>query len=321
MEVVAVAHAAGGLDDQPRQGIAVVGVDAVGSGVRLEGLGGEPLQQLIRGVTVVVSKEEGAGTGAAHEAGGVVEEHADGDVLVAGIRHGELRQVGGDRFVQRYLPLLHQVHHENGGVGLADGAHAVEDIVGEGAVFRAGIGSGAAGEDDLTVLPEGIGYALGPAILQSGLRRCLGGLGQRVSCGLLRRQGGSPQGQEQCQRQCQGAAPQSALLHKMISPFLCMDRKGKDPSRRRACPGWDGSHYTFHRPNVNQRKKEILLRKSEDFVSVPGTGTKNLHKMQIKDLCLLPGAQSRDPDPRPSSACGRDQCTGRWLPAPPERPP
>ena len=63
------------------------------------------------------------------------------------------------------------------------------------------------------------------------------------------------------------------------------------------------------------------VRKSEDFVPVPRTGTKNLHEMQIKDLCLPPGAQSRVPDPRPSSACGRDQCTGRWLPAPPERPP
>ena len=163
-------HAAGRLNHQLGQGEAVVGVDAVGPRVRLEGLGGEPLQQVIGGVILPVGKEEGAGAGAAHKAGRVVQEHPHGDILIPLVGHGEVREVGGDRLVQIHLAILHQEHHGRSGVDLADGARPIEDIIGNQAVLRQGVDTSAAREDDLPIFPQGILYAGSAAVLHSGLR-------------------------------------------------------------------------------------------------------------------------------------------------------
>ena len=50
MDKLCVRHAANPLNDEFCQGKAVVGVDAVGAGGGLEGLRGEPLQQIGGGI-------------------------------------------------------------------------------------------------------------------------------------------------------------------------------------------------------------------------------------------------------------------------------
>ena len=97
VEVVHKVHAAHRLHHQLGQGVAVVGVDTVGTGVGLEPLGGQPLQQIVGGALIGVAKEEGVPGGVPHEAGGVVQQHADGDVLVPLVGHGETGQVLGHR--------------------------------------------------------------------------------------------------------------------------------------------------------------------------------------------------------------------------------
>ena len=219
-----------------------------------------------------VPKEEGAGAGAAHEAGGVVEEHTDGDVLIPGVGHGELRQVGGDGLVQVHLSLLHQGHHQHGGVGLADGAHAVEDVVGEGPVLSAGVGAGGAGQNDLAVLPQGVGHAVRAAVLKGGFRRRLGGLGQGGglsgrSCfrrSGLRRQGGAPEGKEQRQGQGKGPPPQGCQLHVSCSPFILKNQKNR-PARRPG-GGRDRTHYTDLKREVKSPNTWILCEQSLIFV-------------------------------------------------------
>ena len=66
-----------------------------------------------------VVKQEAVAIGAAHQAGGVVEQHAHGDVLIPLVRHGEFRDVVGDRTVQIDLALIGQPHHGGGGEHLA----------------------------------------------------------------------------------------------------------------------------------------------------------------------------------------------------------
>lgn len=66
-------------------------------------------------------------------------EHAHGDIRIAPVGHGEVRQVGGHRGVQLHLPLVYQLEDGGGGVGLAHRANAVQNVIGEGAVLRAGI--------------------------------------------------------------------------------------------------------------------------------------------------------------------------------------
>ena len=53
------------------------------------------------------------------------------------------------------FPLLHQLHHGGGGIGLADGADAVQVIIGERAVLRLGVDAVVPLEGDLSVLPKG----------------------------------------------------------------------------------------------------------------------------------------------------------------------
>ena len=66
-----------------------------------------------------VVKQEAVAVGTAHQAGGVVEQHAHGDVLIPFVRHGELRDVVGDRTAQIDLALIGQPHHGGGGEHLA----------------------------------------------------------------------------------------------------------------------------------------------------------------------------------------------------------
>ena len=96
-EIVHEVHAAHRLHHQLGQGIAIVGVDTVGPGRRLEPLGGQALRQVVCGALIGVIKEEGISGGVPHEPGGVVQQHADGDLPVPLISHGEAGQVVGHR--------------------------------------------------------------------------------------------------------------------------------------------------------------------------------------------------------------------------------
>lgn len=165
--------------DQLGQGEAVIAVDAVCAGIGHQTLGGEGFQQIVHGGVICVVKQNGAGETAAHEAGGVVEQHPHGDVPVAGIRHAELGQIAGDGDVQRHVALLGQLQDGHGGVDLADGADAIEDVIRKGPVLRLGVNAAAAGEEDLPVFPEGILHAGGAAVFQRGQRGGDGGILQR----------------------------------------------------------------------------------------------------------------------------------------------
>ena len=111
--------AADRLHHQLRQGEAVVAVDAEGAGVGLQRLTGELLQQGVRRQGVRIVQQEAVGGGGAGQAGGVVQQHPHGDVLIPRVRHGEIGQIGGHRGVQIDVPLLRQVEHGGGGVHLA----------------------------------------------------------------------------------------------------------------------------------------------------------------------------------------------------------
>ena len=86
----------------------------------------------------------------------MVQQHSDGDVLVARVCHLEVLEIPGHRGVQGDLAVLHQLHDGHGGVDLADGADAVQLVPGHQAVFRPGEGAHLAGEDDLPILPQGV---------------------------------------------------------------------------------------------------------------------------------------------------------------------
>ena len=194
--VVVKVHTADRLHHRLGQGEAVVAVDAERAGIGLEGLAGQLLQQGVGRQGVRVVEQEAVGDGGAGQARRVVEEHAHGDIRIAPVGHGEVRQVGGHRGVQLHLPLVYQLEDGGGGVGLAHRANAVQNVIGEGAVLRAGIISRVAGEDDLPILPQGVLDALGPAGRQGGLGGGLGGLLQR-RCGLRRAGGQRDQGEGQ----------------------------------------------------------------------------------------------------------------------------
>ena len=182
VHIVHEVHVSDGLHHQLRQGEAVVAVDAEGAGVGLQGLAGELLQQGVRRQGVRIVQQEAVGGGGvreagAQDAGGVVQQHPNGDVLVTLVRHFEVRQILGHRGVQRHLAVLRQLHHRHGGVDLADGSDAVQLVPGHQAIFGPGEGAGLAGENDLPILPQGILQALGAAVL--------GGVGGGcVRCGL-----------------------------------------------------------------------------------------------------------------------------------------
>ena len=225
VHIVHEPHAADGLHHQLRQSEAVVAVDAEGTGVRRQRLGGELLQQCVVGLGAGLAEEHGVGEARALDAGGVVQQHPDGDVFVPLVRHGEVLEIPGHRRVQRDPALLRQLQHGGGGVDLADGADAVELVPGHQQVLRPGEGAGLAGEDDLPVLPQGVLEALGAAVLQGvsggGVRqglevRGLGGLRGPAGSGGVRRQGGDRQAQGQEESQHQGAPARGQCLHKQF---------------------------------------------------------------------------------------------------------
>ena len=177
VHIVHEVHVSDGLHHQLRQGEAVVAVDAEGAGVRRQPLGGELLQQGVMGACAGLAEQHGVREAGAQDAGGVVQQHPNGDVLVTLVRHFEVRQILGHRGVQRDLAVLRQLHHRHGGVDLADGSDAVQLVPGHQAVFGPGEGACLSGEDDLPILPQGILQALGAAVL--------GGVGGGcVRCGL-----------------------------------------------------------------------------------------------------------------------------------------
>ena len=199
------------LHHQLRQGEAVIAVDAVGPRIGLEPLGGQPLQQVLGGGAVRVVKEEGVGLGGTHEAGGVVQEHPHGDLLVPLVRHFELGQVPGDGGVQLDAALFHQLHHRHGGVDLAHGADAVQIRVQQHPVLGLGVDAAVARQGDLPVLPHRILDAGGAAVLH-GVARGLGG-------GLLPGEGGGVLGQG---RHCQAQAQAQAQSHGRQAAFPCL---------------------------------------------------------------------------------------------------
>ena len=177
VHIVHEVHVSDGLHHQLRQGEAVVAVDAVSPRIGLEPLGREPLQQGVMGACAGLAEQHGVREAGAQDAGGVVQQHPNGDVLVTLVRHFEVRQILGHRGVQRDLAVLRQLHHRHGGVDLADGSDAVQLVPGHQAVFGPGEGACLSGEDDLPILPQGILQALGAAVL--------GGVGGGcVRCGL-----------------------------------------------------------------------------------------------------------------------------------------
>ena len=142
----------------------------------------------------------------------MVEEHAHRDLGVAGVCHGEIREIGGDRLIQVYFPLLHQLHHGGGGIGLADGADAVQVIIGERAVLRLGVDAVVPLEGDLSVLPKGVLDTDGAAILHGVLGGLMGGLGPVLLCGG----GGQGQREGKDQRQEQGGPSAAKVYHRIF---------------------------------------------------------------------------------------------------------
>lgn len=109
----------------------------------------------------------------------MVQQHPHGDLPVAGVRHFKVRQIPGNRGVQRQAVLLRQLQDGHGGVDLADGADAIEHIIRQDAVFRQGINAAVSGQGDLPVIPERVLDADGCAVGHGGFGGCPGGLLQR----------------------------------------------------------------------------------------------------------------------------------------------
>ena len=104
MDEIRKRHAADALDHKLGEREAIVAVDRKRARVGLEGLPGEVGEQGVVRLGVCIVKQEAVAVGAAHQAGGVVEQHAHSDVAVAFVRHGEFGDVVGDRPVRSTLP-------------------------------------------------------------------------------------------------------------------------------------------------------------------------------------------------------------------------
>ena len=124
-----VARAGRRLDEGGGDGEAIVAVDAHVAGRGLEPRHRERLQDLIE-----VSRHGSADVGVAivgsRKARGVIEQHPDGDALVACRSHPERRQVGDERRVEVDDAAVHELHHRDGRKHLADRADAEQRAVG-----------------------------------------------------------------------------------------------------------------------------------------------------------------------------------------------
>ena len=260
-----------GLHHQLRQGEAVVAVDAEGAGIRSQPLGGELLQQRVVGFGAGLAEQHGAGEAGAQDAGGVVQQHPDGDVFVPLIRHLEVRQVPGHRGVQGDFAVLHQLHDGHGGVDLADGADAVQLLPGHQAILRPGEVAHMAGEDDLPVLPQGVLQALGAAVLGGvgggGVRQ---GLEIRSRGLCLRRRGGDRQTQGQKEGQDQGLPACVQFVHSRFlsrpAGRLCRTLRRDDSVRIHLPPGGRSS---------KKSGKIRSNRRSRGRIPVPGVCRKH----------------------------------------------
>ena len=97
--VVVKVHTADRLHHRLGQGEAVVAVDAEAR-VRRQPLGGELLQQGVMGACAGLAEQHGVREASAQDAGGVVQQHPNGDVLVTLVRHlksGRYRVTGASR--------------------------------------------------------------------------------------------------------------------------------------------------------------------------------------------------------------------------------
>ena len=226
VEAVLEIHVRHRLHHQLRQGEAVVAVDAVRAGVRLEALPGQAVQQIAGGGGRGVVEQHAAGKRGAHQPRGVVQQHADGDILIAGVRHLEAGQVPDHGLVQVQLPRLRQLHDGRGGEDLADGARAVN---GAFALQRAGaavlLRPLGAGGNDLSVLPHGPAGLGGLSIGHGAADGGPGGLVQ-VRFAALRRRGGEDEAQAQDQGQQQGAEGLGVLFHVRF-PFPPRGKPGR----------------------------------------------------------------------------------------------
>ena len=208
-------HAGDGLHHQLRQGEAIVTVDAVCAGISLQPLSGKLLQQTVGGHRISVPEQHGVLKVGPHQPGGVVQQHPHGDLPVPLVRHFEVLQVPGHRSVQGHAPRLRQLHHRHSGVDFADGADAVENIVGQGPVLRPGVAAAAASQNHLAVLPQGVLDTVGAAVGQSTLGGTLSGFLQGGY--RLFGHGGDRQAQRQHECQQQGA-PALPKFHKHSFP-------------------------------------------------------------------------------------------------------
>ena len=152
MDEIGERHAADALDHDLREREAVVAVHRECARVGLERLRGEVGEQGVMRLRIRVVKQEAVAVGAAHQAGGVVEQHTHGNILIPLVRHRELRDVVGDRAVQIDLALIDQPHHGGGGEHLAGRADAEQVFRGQQAVFLLAVYAADAAFHDLAAV-------------------------------------------------------------------------------------------------------------------------------------------------------------------------
>jgi len=90
------------------QGETIIAVHRELTGICFEPLTCKVSDELIVCHLITIIEQECIAKSGAHQAGRVVKQHTDGDLGIAPVSHGELRDVCSDRGIQIYQAPIHQ---------------------------------------------------------------------------------------------------------------------------------------------------------------------------------------------------------------------
>lgn len=138
------------------------------------------------------------------------------------------------------------------GVHLAHRPHAVEDLVGEGPVLSTGVIPPVAGEDDCSVLPQGVLDAVGLAVLHGQFRRLIRRRGQSALLGP-RRAAGSETGQGT------GQAPRRTSVFVSLRLLLFMFYHNAYEAKAQAKPPFGPAFRYYLIPSTRGRSSPFPL--------------------------------------------------------------
>ena len=113
------------------QGKSVVAVDRVSTRICLEVAFCQVIVNLLVVLFIVLLADMGRGEVfplSSRQTAGVVQTVAHGNLTIAWVEHGELRQIFADWTVQFHLALLHQLHHRNGAENFGDRAYIISMV-------------------------------------------------------------------------------------------------------------------------------------------------------------------------------------------------